>query len=86
MKIKKQMILRSVADENVLVPVGESAGEFKGMFMLTETAAYMYSLLEQADSAEFLAEKTAEKYDGDYNEILADAQEFLEKLRGFGII
>lgn len=80
------MTLRNVAGEYVLVPTGESAGEYKGMFMLTETGAYMYSLLGQAESAEELAKKTMEEYDGDYGEILSDAKNFIEKLREYGII
>ena len=86
MKIKKQMMLRDVAGEHVLVPVGESAGEYKGMFMLTETAAYMYSIIDKVDSAQELAKKTAEEYDGDFDEILADAQEFIKRLNEYGII
>lgn len=86
MKIKKNMVLRNVAGEYVLVPTGGSAGEYKGMFMLTETGAYMYSLIGQINSAEELAAKTMEKFEGDYDEILSDAKEFIEKLRGYGIL
>lgn len=86
MKIKKKMMLRSIAGEYVLVPVGESAGEYKGMFMLTETGAYMYSIIEKADSALDLAKMTSEEFDGDFDEILSDANEFINKLKEYDII
>ena len=86
MKIKKKMMLRSIAGEYVLVPVGESAGEYKGMFMLTETGAYMYSVIEKADSAFELAKMTSEEFDGDFDEILSDADEFINRLKEYDII
>lgn len=86
MKIKKKMTLRSIAGEYVLVPVGESAGEYKGMFMLTETGAYMYSVIEKVDSAFELARMTSEEFDGDFDEILTDANNFIKRLKEYDII
>ena len=32
MKIKKEVVFRSVAGENMLIPVGETVGEYNGIF------------------------------------------------------
>ena len=37
MEIKKQVILRSVAGEHMLIPVGETVFQYNGIFMLTES-------------------------------------------------
>ncbi len=86
MLIKKEFVLREIAGDFVLVPIGKTSGEFKGLFPITETGAFIWNLLPEADSEEFIIEKFLEEYDVDRETVTADVSVFLGNLRKFGII
>ena len=54
MKIVKDFIVREIAGECILVPVGTTAKEFKGMISLTPSAQFIWENLEKVDSLEEL--------------------------------
>ena len=86
MEIKKQVILRSVAGEHMLIPVGETVLEYNGIFMITESGKFLWeNIVNGADEKE-LADLLANEYGIDTNTAAADVNEFLEMLRTFGII
>ena len=61
MKINKQMVFREVAGEYLLVPAGGSVISTNGIFMLTETAAYIWKILpEVSDESEIITKITEE--------------------------
>lgn len=76
MKIKKDLILRSVAGENVVVPVGEMSKTFHGMVTLNDTGAFLWkfyttersleegvaALLAEYNVTEEVARKDVEKF------------------------
>lgn len=86
MQIKKEFISREIMGETVLVPVGSSSVDYGGLFMLTETASFLWKILPTAESAEELAARLCEEYDIDEANALEDTRQFLSKLQGFGII
>ena len=86
MEIKKQVILRSVAGEHMLIPVGETVLEYNGIFMITESGKFLWeNIVNGADEKE-LADLLANEYGIDTDTANADVNEFLEMLRTFGII
>lgn len=86
MEIKKQVILRSVAGEHMLIPVGETVLEYNGIFMITESGKFLWeNIVNGADEKE-LADLLSNEYGIDTNTAAADVNEFLEMLRTFGII
>ncbi len=86
MKIKKEMVLRTIAEEYILVPGADVVLDLNGLFMLTETGAFLWRLLPDVDSEEELTEKMLEEYEIDKETAQEDVTEFLTKLRNFGII
>lgn len=80
MKIKKNFILRQVADIWVVMPIGDEAVDFNGMMTLNETGALLWKALEQGGSAETLADALTAEYNVSREEALADAEEFCRKL------
>ena len=61
MKIKKDFILRKVADSYVVVPVGKMTLDFNGIINLNETGAFLFGLLQKgADREELLAKMLEE--------------------------
>lgn len=82
MKIKPGFILRQLAGENVVVPVGEAGESFNGMIRLNETGALLWRELSEGAEKDQLAEKLLETCDGVTREqVLADVGEFLDSIR-----
>lgn len=86
MKIKKEFVHREIAGDHVLVPIGKTSAEYNGLFPLTETGAFVWDLLPEAENEEFLVNKLLEEYEADRATVENDVKEFLNTLREFRII
>ncbi len=86
MEIKKQVILRSVAGEHMLIPVGETVFQYNGIFMLTESGKILWENIVKGADEEGLVQALVQEYEIDYDTAKADVQEFLEMLKAFEII
>ena len=86
MEVKKQMVLREIAGDYALIPVGDTVIENNGLFSLSETGARIWELLPQADGAEQLVDALLEEYDVDRETLSRDVDEFLEQLRQMEIL
>lgn len=86
MKLIKKFTLRSIVNENVLIPIGETAKEFNGMITLTDTAVTLWENLEKVDSAEELVDIMLDEYEVDRETATRDVYGFLEMLRVKGIM
>ena len=86
MQIKKEMILREIAGENILVPGADAVLSLNGLFVVTETGAFIWNNLPAVDSQEELVERMFDEYEVDKETAEKDVAEFLGKLREFGII
>lgn len=79
MKIKKDFILRKVADSYVVVPVGKLTLDFNGIINLNETGAFLFELLQEGAKKEELLRKMLEEYDVTPEKAAADIDVFLKK-------
>jgi hypothetical protein len=79
MKIKKDFILRKVADSYVVVPVGKLTLDFNGIINLNETGAFLFGLLQEGAEKEDLLQKMLEEYDVTPEKAAADIDVFLKK-------
>lgn len=86
MQIKKEMILREIAGENILVPGADAVLDLNGLFVMTETAAFIWNILPDVETEEEILNKMLEEYEIDKETAQKDISDFLEKLRSFGII
>ena len=86
MEIKKDMIMRKVGNETILVPMGNALKEHNGLFMLSETACFLWEQLPDCSSVLELAEKLYNEYDVSQEQAFADTQEFVNKLSELKII
>jgi hypothetical protein len=86
MEIKKQVILRSVAGEHMLIPVGETVFEYNGIFMMTESGKLLWESIEKGAEEDDLKELLMQEYEIDSETASNDVKEFLEMLKAFGII
>ena len=81
MKIKDGFILRKVGRQYVVAATGEASKNFNGMMRLNAEAAYAFELLQKGMTAEDLAAALVEKYSADPEEVRADVEMFLSKLK-----
>ena len=86
MKILKELILREIAGDVILVPVGQTVLENNGLFALNEVGADIWKLLTAGKEPEDIVTALAEIYDAPVEMIRADTQEFLNKLIVMGIL
>ena len=86
MTIKKEMVIREVGGDWILVPTGDSVLEYNGLFTLSEAGAFIWQHLEQAASDEDIVKLMLEEYDVDEQTARHDTQAFLNELRSLEII
>ena len=80
MKKIKEFILREVADEYILIPTGSTTEEFNGIITLTESAAFIYEHIEEADSFDTLVNMIIGEYDIDKQTAANDAYMFINHM------
>lgn len=86
MRISDQFMLRQVADEALVIPVGEAALKVKGLIGLSESGSLLYHRLQDGCTEEDLVRALLAEYDIDADTARADTRSFLEQMRRMGIL
>ena len=86
MEIKKELVLRDIAGDYALIPVGSTVLKDNGLFVLTEAAARIWELLPQAENEAALVDALLEEYDVSRETLDKDEAEFLGRLREMEIL
>ena len=86
MKIKKELVKREIAGDTILVPVGKTMYDSRGMFILNELGVFIWDRLEEAETEADLVRAVTEEYEVEEAVATADVHEFAEKLRELGVI
>lgn len=80
MKIKDGFILRKIAGEDIVVPIGNNIADFNGVIRLNESAAFLWRELQEELSKEDLISKLRNEYEIDEELASTDVQDFLDIL------
>jgi len=80
MKIKNGFILREVAGNFIVVPVGHKTIDFNGIVTLNKTGAFIWSILENDVTFDEIMNELQQKFSLDYDLLKLDLNEFIEKL------
>lgn len=80
MKIKEGFILRNVAGNNVVVPIGQATIDFNGMMSLNDTGAFLFGKLIEGISREDLIQEVVETYGIEKELAEKDVDHFIEKV------
>ena len=80
MKRSSEFLLRTVAGKQVLVPVGAAAVAFPGMVNMNTSGSYLWELLEQPQTMDFLVQSILEQYQVTEEVARADVEKFIHKL------
>lgn len=85
MKINENYLLRTVAGQNLVVPVGAGMN-FNAAISLNETGAFLWRLLENGATEDSLTQAVLAEYTVSAEVAKADVTAFLNKLRDNGIL
>ena len=86
MKRQGEFIKRKVADEVLLVPIGNTAQTFNGMITLSDVGEFIWDHIEETLSFQEFIDKILEVYDIDGEIAAKDASTFLTQLLRAGMI
>lgn len=81
MKIKDGFMLREVAGQWVVVPLGERVVEFNGIMTLSESGAMLWKLMEEDAVEEDMVKATLAEYSIDEETARSDIREFIASLK-----
>ena len=86
MKLKDGVIFTKVADETIVVTVGEAANAFKGMVKLNPTGAFIAENMQKDFDMQSLVEALCKEYEIDEATALEAAQSVVAKFQSVGLI
>ncbi len=87
MKLSENFVLKNIAGENVVMPVGDAVGKINGMIKLNSSAKVIWDALEENKDADGILEEMKKNFTGVDDETLTeDINYFLNKLREHEIL
>ena len=86
MRVRDQFILRTIADEHLLIPTGQAAFQLKGLIALSESGALLYNRLKDGCSREALVAALLAEYDVSEAEASRDTDAFLDQMRSLNML
>ena len=86
MKMRDGFEIVNIAEEYMVVPVGEKAEEFKGMVVLNAAAAFLLDKMHDDLNRDELVALLMERYDVDADKANKDVLEMLQTMYSLGLI
>lgn len=87
MKLSGNFVLKNIAGENVVMPVGEAVGKINGMIKLNPSAKVIWESLEANKDFDGILEEMKNNFNGvDDATLRDDINYFLNKLREHEIL
>lgn len=80
MKIKEGFILRQIAGEDIVVPIGNNIADFNGVIRLNESAAFLWRELQSEISKNDLVNKLKSEYEIGEELAAKDVEDFIKTL------
>lgn len=86
MRLKYTFEKMDLDDQIIAVPVGEAAGEFRGVVKLNETAAFIFDLLTEDMTEEAIVDALEKEYDAVREVLAADVHRYVNEFREKGLL
>ncbi len=86
MKLNPDLIHRTIIDEDIFIPVGKTALERNGVFVMSPVGARIWELLEGGMEVQALVPALLEEYEVEESVLKADVEEFLAELTRQGLL
>lgn len=81
MRVRDNFILRTIAQEQLLIPTGEAALSVKGLIALSESGGFLYQKLRSDCTREDLITAMTQEYDVSASVAGEDIDAFLDQMR-----
>ncbi|MGN0572778.1 MAG: PqqD family protein [Acutalibacteraceae bacterium] len=86
MTVNKDFVVRTVAGETMLIPVGKNVLKYNGIFTLSESGAMIYQLLCEGKTEKEIIAALAESFGEAEETLKSDYDEFISQLKEAEII
>ena len=86
MQISRNYVLRTIAGDILLVPLGGSSTETKGMILLNEMSLFVYESIRNGQTEEQILSHILDEYDVEASQAAADLSEIIAEFTKLGII
>lgn len=86
MKVNSDFILKKIAGDYMVIPVGNNLVDFNAVITLNETGAFLWDKLQSETTLDALCLAMCSKFNIDKDTAKADIDEFLNKLSSVGIL
>lgn len=80
MKLRADLILRRIAGEHVVIPIGDNVAIFNGIISLNETASFLWEKAQSPVTREELVSSLLDEYEVDKDQAQKDIDDFLHLL------
>ena len=80
------IVSRKIADEHILVPIRQKAGELESIYTLTEVASRIWELIDGKKNVEELRDTIVEEFEVTPNQAEVDLLVFLKQLEEIGAV
>ena len=79
-------VMREIAGETFLIPVGEASVRFNGMITLNGMSAFLWKALESEKSEDELVKEILDVYEVEEEQAREDLVEFLGRMKNMNMI
>ena len=86
MKATSEVVLREIAGESLLIPVGQTALKIHGMITLSESGLLLWKRLQTECTEDELVEALLTEYQVDRETASADVKAFIRQMQEVGIL
>ena len=86
MRVNPNFELVNMADDYILVPIGEQMESFNGTVVLNEVSSFIFERLEKDQTEEKLVNSLMDEFEVDSNTARTDVHKALSEMRKLGII
>lgn len=86
MKVEKEFVLREIAGDYVIIPVGKTVIEFNGLITVNEVGVSIWNMLQNEVTFDQIVQGILNEYEVEESVAREDIREFLDKLIDGGIL
>ena len=86
MRIKDEYVLRRIADENIVIAVGEKVVEFSGMIAINDTTARIWEYLCEERTFDEVLGHVLSLYDIDEETAKSDLAKLIAQMEASGVL
>lgn len=80
MHINENYILKTVGDNNMIIPLQDGGMDYSKVYNINKVGAFIFSALENGDDFDTVLDKMVKKYDADIEVLKKDLTDFINEL------